>query len=126
MRTLLIKNQETTIANLVDIIRTKLELTSDGHPSQYITIKVEEETEEEFLSSLVKIRISNHSANRSNNDIPTLSFINETCNQGYSAMYGNEYVVDDLEDMNTNETNSRGWLSVEEVIDDFINDLKLS
>lgn len=125
MRTLYIKNEATTLLNLVDIIKTKLEMTLDGHPSQYITVRVEEESDDEILSELIKIRVSNHSANKKNNDMPTLSFVNDSCDQGFSKMSCNEYIVDDLEDMNTNETNSRGWLSVEEVVDDFVNDLKL-
>lgn len=44
----------------------------------------------------VKIRVSDHSANRNNNgDEKTLSFISARCNQGYRSMI-NEWVIDEL------------------------------
>lgn len=126
MRTISINNQEITISELLNMIQSKLELVADNHPSQYITIAVCEETEDEYLEELIKIRASNHSAKRANNDYPTLSFVTDTCDQGYSGMGYNEYVVESIEDMHTNETNMSGWLTIEEVLEDFINDVKFS
>jgi len=45
--------------------------------------------------SIIKIRVSDHSAKRQNNgDVITLSFISQRCDQGYSAMV-NEWVIDE-------------------------------
>ena len=52
----------------------------------------------------IKIRIGDHSANKSNNgDTKTLSFITKSCNQGYRAMI-NEWVIDEDGYATTDET----------------------
>ncbi|MCT4024385.1 hypothetical protein HZP91_15340 [Elizabethkingia anophelis] len=121
MKTLTIKNKEVTISQLVDKIKYNLKNVQDGFASQYIVVEIVDGDDYDTF----KIRVSDHSAKKQNNgDTKTLSFITERCDQGYSSMMYNEYVVDDIEDMNTNETTSRGWLSVEEIIEDFIDDFK--
>jgi len=43
---------------------------------------------------IIKIRVSDHSANHNNNSEKTISFISARCNQGFRAMKL-EYVVND-------------------------------
>lgn len=119
MKTIKIANQELSVVELVEKIQSLIILVQNGHPSQYINVSIEDE--DNFDS--FKIRVSNHSANRLNNsdNSKTLSFITESCHQNYSMSY-NQYIVDDIEDMNTNECTSRGYLSVEEIIEDFVED----
>lgn len=116
------KNEEITIDKLVSLIQEKLMLVEDNHPSQYINIGIENDLD--FCG--FTIRVSNHSAKKINNSNQTLSFITDTCNQGYSGMGFNEYVVEDIEDMDTNETTSKGWLSVKSIIEDFIEDYQFN
>ena len=120
-RVLSINGKQVTVNTLVDMVKTRLEMCNDGHPSQYITVRV---TEDE-LTELISIRVSDHTGRKQNNTLDTLSFISNRIDQGYDRMC-NEYLVDDLEDMLTDECNYRGYLSVEEIIEDFVTDLELS
>ena len=121
MRIITINGKKKSINDLVEMVKMRLEMCNDGHPSQYITIRV---TEDE-LTELFSIRVSDHTGRKQNNSLDTLSFISNRVDQGYDRM-SNEYLVDDLEDMLTDECNHRGYLSVEEIIEDFINDLELN
>lgn len=49
---------------------------------------------EDVNGEIIKIRVSDHSANRHNNREKTLSFIAARCNQGYRAMT-DEWVIDE-------------------------------
>ena len=123
MKTLSINSQNVTISQLVDKIQSKLNNVSEGFASQYISVEIEDEKTGDY--EIFKIRVSDHSARKQNNgETKTLSFITDTCNQGYSAMMFNEYVVENIEEMHTNETNYKGWLTVEEIITDFVEDFK--
>lgn len=121
MKTIKISNQEVTVAGLVEKIQSLLTLVSNGYPSQYLNVSIEDEDNYDSF----KIRVSDHSANRLNNsdNEKTLSFVTDTCDQTYKMGY-NEYLVDDIEDMNTNECTYKGYLSVEEIIEDFVEDFK--
>lgn len=123
MKKLYYKDQEVSINNLVELIKVNLELSNDGHPSSYLTIKCKDD--ENFYESF-QIRVSNHSSNKRNNRCDKhVSFISNRCDQGYNTAYGQEYLVDDIEDMLTDETNSRGYLSVYEILEDLIDSLKV-
>lgn len=126
MRTIELHGKETTLDNLVSLIKENLEETLQGSYSRYINITVGEGIGDDYFESVFTIRMSNHSAKSKNNKNKTISFINDSCNQGYYGMYFDEYIVSDLDNMNTNETNHKGWVSVSDRLEDFINDLKLS
>lgn len=125
MRVLTVSNREVKVNTLVSMVNDRLKMVIDGHASQYITVEVGEEREDGYWYNTITLRVSNHSAKKQNNNRETLSFVSDVCNQGFSGMIGNEYLVDDLEDMNTNETNQSGYLSVYSIIEDFINNLEL-
>lgn len=125
MRTIELHGKETTIDNLVSLIKENLKETLQGSYSRYINITVGEEIGDDYFESVFTIRMSNHSAKSKNNKNETISFINDSCDQGYQGMYCDEYMVSDLENMNTNETNRNGWVSVAERLEDFIDDLGL-
>jgi hypothetical protein len=90
-----------TIQQITAKIKLHLELPG----SRYFNV-------ENAKGETVKIRVSDHSANRNNNgDTKTLSFISQTCDQGYRAMI-NEWVIDDIEDMYATT-----FQSVEEILE---------
>lgn len=121
MKTLSIKNKTVSVSEIVAKIKNNLNNVLDGFASQYITVEIEDGDDYDTF----KIRVSDHSAKKQNNkDEQTLSFITSRCDQGYSSMSFGEYLVDDIENMNTEETTARGYLSVEEILEDFINDFK--
>lgn len=119
MKTLTLKNEEVTVIELVSKIQSLLNLVNDGHSSQYLNVCIEDNDNYGTLT----IRVSNHSANRLNNSSQTVSFVTDRCHQS-CAMISNQYLVDDIEDMLTDETTRRGYLSVEEILEDLIEDFK--
>jgi len=103
------------------MLKIRLEMCNEGDPSQSITVRVTEDK----LTELFSIRVTDHTGRRQHNTIDPFSFISNRVDQGYDRM-SNEYLVDDLEDMLTDECNYRGYLSVEEIIEDFVNELELN
>lgn len=121
MKTITINNKKATVSQLIDKIQFNLKNVSEGFASQYIIVEIEDEDSGD--NDFFKIRVSDHSAKKQNNgDTKTLSFITDTCDQGYSSMTFNEYVIDNIEEMYTNETTYKGWLTVEDIITEFIDD----
>lgn len=81
-------------ASQITEITEKVKELLQKQGSHYFNVDVSEDV-------TVKIRVSDHSANRGNNgDRLTLSFVSARCDQGYKRMT-NEWLVSDIEDMLT-------------------------
>lgn len=88
-----------SVEKITEWVKKSLTLVNNGHPSQYLTVEVEDDNGD---YAYAKIRVSNHSAKRTNNgDTFTLSFITQTCDQGFLGMK-NEWLMEDENEMITN------------------------
>lgn len=73
-----------------------------GKGSHYFNVQINGE--------LIKIRVSDHTANKSNNKgLKTISFVTGWCNQGYNSMV-DEYCI------NMDGTMNENWENVEECL----------
>lgn len=120
MKTYSVNNQQVSVEKIAEMIQSRFAMVNDGYPSQYFTVLIEEEDGDSYASEAVKIRVSDHSANRHNNgDQVTLSFVTDTCDQGYRRMV-NEWEVIDTEDMLTST-----YEYVSDILEYELNEVKL-
>lgn len=120
MKTYSVNKKEVTIQEITEMVQSKLALVNDGHPSQYFSVAIEDEEGDSYSTETVRIRVSNHSANRQNNGTQvTFSFVTGTCDQGYNRMI-NEWEVTDVEEMLTST-----FEYVEDILEYELNEVKL-
>lgn len=94
----------TTIAEATQQVMKNLEKVASIGGSYYFNLELNED-------ETIKIRVSDHSANSSNNRDRTISFVTNWVDQGYKAMRFEEYEV------NADGSMTENWMNVAECLE---------